>query len=115
MAANEIFQVLSSIKKQYIQYFNFIGKFYIIVQLLCRVLIPQFVLDDLFGDPLLKCDTKQVACEQNCINRFTPINHQRLWEAELLMGIVSLLIFSIFSFCHRITKNKKKGRYKQRK
>lgn len=111
MAAGEIFAVLNNIKKQYIRYFNLVGKLYIVVQLICRVLIPQFVLDDMFGEPLLTCDTQQTACEQNCINRFTPINHQRLWEGQLLMGIVSLMIFSFFSFIHRMCKHSDKVEY----
>lgn len=106
MAAKELFSFLSSIQKQFVHYFNPIGKFYITVQFLCRILIPQFVLDKMFSEPVLVCDTRQLGCEQNCINRFTPMNHQRIWEVELLMIILSLMVFWGFSFVHRELKKR---------
>ena len=111
MSMHAIYKVLASIKKQFVHYFNPIGKLYIIVQFLCRVMIPQFVLDKMFSDPVLVCDTRQIGCEQNCINRFTPINHQRIWEVELLMIIVSLIVFWLFSTIHREVKKINRKKY----
>jgi len=82
-------------------YYNPIGHFYIQVQLLCRIIITEVFLDDLFKDqPSLKCDSKQPACEQNCINRYSPINHNKLWQFELFLVLLCCTLFSALCLFH---------------
>ena len=40
------------------------------------------------------CSTEQPACRQQCYNRFHPISHSRLWELQILIIAVPILIFS---------------------
>ena len=57
----------------------------------------------------LECDTKQVGCELNCINRFTPLNHTRIWEAELFMVVFTNLSFTAFRVFNEYQYNKFRG------
>ena len=41
-----------------------------------------------------ECTTEQPACRQQCFNRFHPISHSRLWELQILIVSVPILIFS---------------------
>lgn len=97
-------EFLSSINK----YFNPIGKFYIQVQVLCRVLVCSVFLDDLFKSSSLECETKQVGCQQNCINRFAPLNHKKIWELELFTVMLAIVVFLAFSLYNDYTVNKLK-------
>jgi len=97
MGIGGIFEKVEEIGQEIFSYFNAFGRFYIQVQILCRVVVTNVFLDDLFGEVKLKCDTKQVGCEQNCINRFSPINHQKIWEFEFFLVLLCLSVFSVFA------------------
>jgi len=96
----DIFGRISQFLKTLQLHFNPIGKLYIQVQLLCRVLVCGVFLDDLFGKVELKCDTNQLGCNQNCINRYAPVTHNKLWQAELFLVMISTTLFSAFSLFH---------------
>ena len=99
--SGDIYGHLKSLKELFYDYFNPIGRLHLQIQFLCRVVIPGMVLDSLFDDTPLTCDTNQVGCEQNCINRFTPINHQRVWEMQLFMNLGSVVVFTLFQLIQR--------------
>lgn len=101
MGIDGIFGKVEEIGKEIFSYFNAFGRFYIQVQILCRLLVVNVFLDDLFGGPDLTCDTKQVGCQQNCINRFAPINHQKLWEFEFFLVMLCLVFFSLFAMFNK--------------
>jgi len=80
------------------QYVNPVGKFYLQFQILCRVLVTSVFLDDLFEGAALECDTGQPGCEQNCINRFAPVNHKKVWEIEIFYVLFTVAVFLMFSY-----------------
>ena len=83
---------------------------YFQLQFICRVLVANVFLESLFDTEEdsagLECDTEQVGCELNCINRFTPLNHTRIWEAELFMVVFTNLSFSAFRVFNEYQYNK---------
>lgn len=93
----EVFGTVNKFFQKFLSYFNPIGRLYIQIQILCRVLVVQVFLDDLFGDTSLTCETQQIGCELNCVNRFAPITHQQLWSFELFMVLLSSTIFVSFN------------------
>lgn len=109
MGAGDIYGHLMSLKDLFYDYFNPIGRLYLQIQFLCRVVIPTMVLGDMFAGDGLMCDTQQIGCEQNCVNRFTPINHQRVWEMELFMILFSVTIFTVFHMINRLQFKKHGG------
>jgi len=113
MGIDSVMSQVDKIGKEIFSYFNGFGRFYIQIQILCRVLVCSVFLDDLFGDPELTCDTKQVGCEQNCINRFAPINHQKLWEFELFLILCCLILFSAFAMFNRYAYRKWQAKLKK--
>ena len=97
-ASKEILQNTQKFFSDLSNFLNPIGKLYLQIQILCRVLVVIVFLDDLFKDePNLKCETKQVGCELVCVNRFAPISHNQLWKFELFLGMMSTTIFLIFN------------------
>lgn len=110
MGSGEILAHINEFLSQINKYFNPIGKFYIQVQVLCRVLVCSVFLDDLFKSSALECETKQVGCTQNCVNRFAPLNHKKIWELELFMVMLAIVIFLAFNLYneHVINKARKK-------
>jgi len=97
MGSGDILSQIQTFLASINNYFNPVGKFYIQVQVLCRVLVCSVFLDDLFKTSSLECDSKQVGCQQNCINRFAPLNHKKIWELELFMVMLSIVVFLAFS------------------
>ena len=104
MGIGGIFDQVEALGKEIYGYFNGFGKFYIQVQFLCRLIVVEVFLDDLFDTPSLTCDTEQIGCEQNCINRFSPIYHQKLWELEFFLVLLCLAVFSLFAMFNRYRK-----------
>lgn len=98
MGIGHIFDTFNDYYSKLNQHFNFIGKFYLKFQLLCRVLVVEIFLDDLFDEPELTCETDQIGCELTCINRFAPISHMQLWQFELMTIFFGLFVFIIFNF-----------------
>ena len=42
------------------------------------------------------CDVKgQMSCEAMCANRFVPINHDKLWQAELAMSLACMSLYAV--------------------
>jgi len=96
-------------------YFNPFGELYIKIIILCRVLVVEVFLDDLFefdDDNYLSCETDQVGCEISCINRFMPINHLQLWQFELFCAMMATCVFLAVNLInnHVYQKRKKKDK-----
>ena len=107
MGLDGIFDKVNEIGKEIFSYFNSMGHFYMQVQMLCRLLVVTTFLDDLFEKEELVCDTKQVGCEQNCINRYAPLNHQKIWQFEFFLVMLCLTVFSLFASFNKYRKAKK--------
>ena len=97
----EIFRTINDFLSQLNQFFNPIGKFYMKIQLLCRVLVIVTFLDDLFGSTDLTCETSQIGCQLTCLNRFAPITHQQLWAFELFCVMLSMVVFCGFNYYNK--------------
>ena len=113
MGSGEILSHINEFLSSINRYFNPIGKFYIQVQILCRVLVCSVFLDDLFKSSSLECDTKQVGCQQNCINRFAPLNHKKVWELELFTVMLAITVFLGFSLFNEYRYNRIKKEAKR--
>lgn len=113
MGSGEILSHINEFLSSINRYFNPIGKFYIQVQILCRVLVCSVFLDDLFKSSSLECDTKQVGCQQNCINRFAPLNHKKVWELELFTVMLAITVFLGFSLFNDYRYNRIKKQAKR--
>jgi len=93
-----LFNRINDFIKKIKQYFNPIGQLYIQFQLLCRVFVCTVFLDDLFDAEELECDTQQTGCQQNCVNRYAPLNHKKIWEMEMFMFLFCSSVFLAFSY-----------------
>ena len=89
--------------KQVTDYLHPIGKFYVKFQLIFRVLVTAILLSDVWSS--LKCDTKQLACEEMCENRFRPITFKKLWELELFFMVITTGMFIVVKWSnHKLHK-----------
>lgn len=111
-SSGDIKEAIWQIKGLFYDYFNPVGRLYIQMIFLCRVVVLTMIIDDIFDGPELECDTNQVGCTLNCINRFSPINHQRIWEMELFLILITCTIFSVF---HYFNKQQYTGRDEKQK
>lgn len=105
-----LFGQIKDIFGQIKNYFNPVGRFYIQFQILCRVLVCTVFLDDLFEGADLECETDQPGCTQNCINRFAPVNHKKIWEAEMFVIMFATSMFTLFTYINRHQYQKFKDR-----
>ena len=97
----DLLAALNEIIKDITYYFNTVGQLYLKYQLIFRVLFVNILLNDIFGGEKLICDTKQVGCEEMCVNRFAPITFKKLWELELWMVLIITGVFIIFVFANQ--------------
>lgn len=94
---------LSSFFQEITAYLHPIGKFYVKFQLIFRVFVTAILLSDVWAS--LKCDTKQLACEEMCENRFRPITFKKLWELELFFMVITTGMFIVVKWSnHKLTK-----------
>lgn len=101
MGMGDIFNEFAEQYKKVNSHFNPIGKCYLKFMLLCRVLVVGVFLDDLFDEPELTCETDQVGCETTCVNRFAPISHLQVWQAELMVVFLSIFVFLAFNIMNQ--------------
>jgi len=94
----ELFSQVNTFGKKVIKLFNPIGKFYIQVISLIRVLVVTVFLDDLFEDvDKMECETAQIGCDLVCENRWAPIDIHRLWSFELFVILLSISVYSFIN------------------
>ena len=83
-------------------YFNPIGRLYIKYVAIARFLFFSTFLGDIGGGgDKLACDTKQIGCTVVCNNRYTPVNHHKIWAFEMF---TVALINSIFYFLNYLNR-----------
>lgn len=85
------------LRKHQTDHFNVFGQFYNGFIVVCRVIIFLSIVNGLFGlGGELVCDVKgQMSCEAMCANRFVPINHDKLWQAELAMSLACMSLYAV--------------------
>ena len=114
MPKNAIADLYKTVNKYYEQataYLNPIGKVYLKIVFVFRVLFIVVFLDDVFQrEPKLKCETAQIGCELSCRNRFAPISHMQIWQLELFVSMLTTMVFGFF----KAVQNHEFRRFKRR-
>lgn len=73
-----------------------IGKYWITMFLVLRLLILFSICEAAFGDVDLECDTKTPGCEKMCINQFYPIAPGTYWGLQMLFVSLPIMIFMVY-------------------
>jgi len=73
-----------------------IGKYWITMFLVLRLLILFSICEAAFGDVGLECDTKTPGCEKMCINQFYPIAPGTYWGVQMLFVSLPIMIFMVY-------------------
>ncbi|KAF7239133.1 Gap junction delta-3 protein [Varanus komodoensis] len=82
-----------------------VGRFWLVVMLIFRILILATVGSDVFEDEQeeFECNTKQVGCKQICYDLAFPISHYRFWVFHIVVLSAPAVLFVIYSM-HQTTK-----------
>jgi len=73
-----------------------IGKYWITMFLVLRLLILFSICEAAFGDVGLECDTKTPGCQKMCINQFYPIQPNSYWSLQMLFVSLPIMIFMVY-------------------
>merc|ERR1712243_529787 len=73
-----------------------IGKYWITMFLVLRLLILFSICEAAFGDVGLECDTKTPGCQKMCINQFFPIQPNSHWSLQRLFVSLPIMIFMVY-------------------
>jgi len=73
-----------------------IGKYWITMFLVLRLLILFSICEAAFGDVDLECDTNTPGCEKMCINHFYPIAPGTYWGIQMLFISLPIMIFMTY-------------------
>lgn len=82
-----------------------VGRFWLVVMLIFRILILATVGSDVFDDEQeeFDCNTRQVGCKQICYDLAFPISHYRFWVFHIVVLSAPAVLFVIYSM-HQTTK-----------
>ncbi|XP_072445281.1 gap junction Cx32.7 protein [Chiloscyllium punctatum] len=85
-----------------------VGKIWLTVLLIFRILLVTLVGDAVYGDEQSKftCNTRQPGCNNVCYDTFAPISHLRFWIFQIVL-VSTPSIFYIVYVLHKIAKNEK--------
>ncbi|XP_069766635.1 gap junction delta-2 protein [Narcine bancroftii] len=85
-----------------------IGKIWLTVLLIFRILLVTLVGDAVYSDEQSKftCNTLQPGCNNVCYNTFAPISHLRFWVFQIVL-VSTPSIFYIVYVLHKIAKDEK--------
>ncbi|XP_051891535.1 gap junction delta-2 protein [Pristis pectinata] len=83
-----------------------IGKIWLTVLLIFRILLVTLVGDAVYSDEQSKftCNTLQPGCNNVCYNTFAPISHLRFWVFQIVL-VSTPSIFYIVYVLHKIAKD----------
>ncbi|XP_055514125.1 gap junction delta-2 protein [Leucoraja erinacea] len=83
-----------------------IGKIWLTVLLIFRILLVTLVGDAVYSDEQSKftCNTRQPGCNNVCYNTFAPISHLRFWVFQIVL-VSTPSIFYIVYLLHKIAKD----------
>ncbi|XP_060639128.2 gap junction delta-3 protein [Anolis sagrei] len=96
---------LSSLLDAVQEHSPMVGRFWLVVMLIFRILILATVGSDVFDDEQeeFECNTKQVGCKQICYDMAFPISHYRFWVFHIVVLSAPAVLFVIYSM-HQTTK-----------
>lgn len=96
---------LSSLLDAVQEHSPMVGRFWLVVMLIFRILILATVGSDVFDDEQeeFECNTKQVGCKQICYDLAFPISHYRFWVFHIVVLSAPAVMFVIYSM-HQTTK-----------
>ncbi|XP_062275320.1 gap junction delta-2 protein-like [Scomber scombrus] len=85
-----------------------IGKIWLTMLLLFRILLVALVGDAVYNDEQSKfiCNTQQPGCNNVCYDTFAPVSHLRFWVFQIVL-VSTPSIFYIVFVLHKIAKNEK--------
>ncbi|XP_051521489.1 gap junction delta-2 protein-like [Myxocyprinus asiaticus] len=83
-----------------------IGKIWLTVLLIFRILLVTLVGDAVYSDEQSKftCNTLQPGCNNVCYDTFAPVSHLRFWVFQIVL-VSTPSIFYIIYVLHKITKD----------
>nr|XP_056719985.1 gap junction delta-3 protein [Euleptes europaea] len=96
---------LSSLLDAVQEHSPMVGRFWLVVMLIFRILILATVGSDVFDDEQeeFDCNTRQVGCKQICYDLAFPISHYRFWVFHIVVLSAPAVLFVIYSM-HQTTK-----------
>ncbi|XP_063300300.1 gap junction delta-2 protein-like [Pelobates fuscus] len=85
-----------------------IGKIWLTMLLIFRILLVTLVGDAMYGDEQSKftCNTLQPGCNNVCYDSFAPVSHLRFWIFQIVL-VSTPSIFYIIYVLHKIAKDEK--------
>ncbi|XP_060754066.1 gap junction delta-2 protein [Neoarius graeffei] len=85
-----------------------IGKIWLTVLLIFRILLVTLVGDTVYGDEQSKfiCNTLQPGCNNVCYDTFAPVSHLRFWVFQIVLVSTPSIFYIIYAL-HKITKDEK--------
>ncbi|XP_053309748.1 gap junction delta-3 protein [Spea bombifrons] len=90
---------LSSLLDAVQEHSPMVGRFWLVVMLIFRILILATVGSDMFEDEQEEfvCNTLQPGCRQVCYDRAFPISHYRFWVFHIVLLSAPAVLFVIYS------------------
>lgn len=81
------------------QHSSLLGKFWITLLVICRILILSSLGDRVYADEQaeFRCNTAQPGCNNVCFNRFSPISHIRFWGIQIIVICLPSIAFLIYT------------------
>ncbi|KAJ3590223.1 hypothetical protein NHX12_008177 [Muraenolepis orangiensis] len=85
-----------------------IGKIWLTMLLIFRILLVTLVGDAVYSDEQSKftCNTRQPGCNNVCYDTFAPVSHLRFWVFQIVL-VSTPSIFYIVFVLHKIAKDEK--------
>ncbi|CAJ1065895.1 gap junction delta-2 protein-like [Xyrichtys novacula] len=85
-----------------------IGKIWLTMLLIFRILLVALVGDAVYSDEQSKftCNTQQPGCNNVCYDTFAPVSHLRFWVFQIVL-VSTPSIFYIVFVLHKIAKNER--------
>ncbi|XP_005997054.1 gap junction delta-2 protein [Latimeria chalumnae] len=86
-----------------------IGKIWLTMLLIFRILLVTLVGDAIYSDEQSKftCNTLQPGCNNVCYDTFAPVSHLRFWVFQIVL-VSTPSIFYIIYILHKIAKDEKR-------
>ncbi|XP_030648154.1 gap junction delta-2 protein-like [Chanos chanos] len=85
-----------------------IGKIWLTMLLIFRILLVTLIGDAVYGDEQSKftCNTLQPGCSNVCYDTFAPVSHLRFWVFQIVL-VSTPSIFYVVYVLHKITNDEK--------
>ncbi|KAI5625697.1 gap junction delta-2 protein-like [Silurus asotus] len=85
-----------------------IGKIWLTMLLIFRILLVTLVGDAVYSDEQSKfiCNTLQPGCNNVCYDTFAPVSHLRFWVFQIVLVSTPSIFYIIYAL-HKITKDEK--------